>query len=131
MSESLNTARSLFANYSSVWAATRDGKQIARFYRAPWLNLKADGALVCINTIEETAQFLQAVAQMYHSQGWERFVVKSLSAEAVGSHSIFATVDWQAIKRDGAVAADWRHSYNLYLSDEEWRIGVTTFHVQG
>jgi hypothetical protein len=87
---------------------------------------------VYINTIEETEQFLQTVAQMYHTQGWDRFVAKSVAAEPLGSRSIFATVNWQVTKADdGAVTADWRHSYNLFLSDEEWRIGVTTFHVQG
>lgn len=129
MQDDLGVVRKFFEAYQAVWLATRDGKQIARFYHAPCLSLRADGTFVRFNTADELAQFFQSTADAYYRQGWEQFALKDLSVQSLGSRSIFTTMTWQALKADGALAKKWTQSYNLCLFDKEWAIVLSTFHV--
>jgi len=129
LQDALDTAKGFFETYQSVWIATRDGKQIAKFYHAPCLSLRGDGTFVCFNANDEIARFFQTVADTYHRQGWVRIAFRELAAEALGSRSIFATMTWQAFKADGSLAKEWRQSYNLCRFGETWAIVLATFHV--
>lgn len=129
MQDDLSIVKKFFESYQRVWLATRDGRQIAKFYHTPCLSLRGDGAFVCFNTPEDVAQFFQSAADNYYRQGWERFALEDLSAESLGSRSLFTTMTWQALKSDGILAKEWKQSYNLCRFDKGWEIVLSTFHV--
>jgi hypothetical protein len=118
-----------FDSYQRIWAATRDGKQIAQFYHAPCLTLRGDGSMLTLQTEDEVARFFQTVADTYFQQGIARFAFQDLRAEPVGGRSAFVTMTWNALRADGSSVREWRQSYNLVRFGETWKIVLATFHV--
>jgi hypothetical protein len=93
--------------------------------------LRGDGTFVGFNSADEVARFFDDVADTYDRKGWEKFSFSRLSAEPVGSQSIFAALTWQVAGADGSLIHEWRQSYSLCRFGERFEIVVSIFQVAG
>jgi hypothetical protein len=105
------------------------GESLAIYYHAPCLTLRGDGSFESLQSEAEVTRFFQTLADTYRSYGWAKFPFSDFSASPLGGRSVFATMNWRACTADGNVAKEWRQSYNLVRFGEQWKIVLSTFHV--
>jgi hypothetical protein len=125
----MESPREFFERYRADWMETHDGSCIARFYGEPCLTLRADGSFHVLSTNEDIAKFFQQVIDAYLQQGMDDFLIVDFTAVGLGGRSAFVTLDWDARRADGTQIRQWRQSYNLIEMAGNWKIVLSTFHV--
>lgn len=120
--------QAFFDAYGRAFEAL-DAPRIAAFYTVPCMSMRGDGSLHVFRSREEIEAFFRGVAQSYHAEGMRRSQARNLEAAAVGGKSTLATMDWVLYRADGSEIRRWRQSYNLARLGGEWRIMLSTFHV--
>jgi hypothetical protein len=126
----MNMFEAFFESYRSDWQETRDGNRIAEFYHAPCLTLRADGSFASLQTKDEVVRFFQTVADTLYKQGIEQWASKDLTTETLGSRSAIVTMTWLALNSEGSLLRQWRQSYNLVRFGQDWKIVLSTFHLE-
>ena len=120
--------QAFFERYARAFEAL-DAARIASFYTVPCMSMRGDGSIHVFRAREEVEAFFKGVAQTYHGEGMRRSEAQNLQLAPIGGRSTLATMDWVLFRADGSEIRRWRQSYNVARIGGEWRIMLSTFHV--
>ena len=106
-----------------------DGALIAQRYATPYTALNAEGTIQVFSTQAQIALYFQGILNDYHRQGCRSCQFKDLRVVPLGHTSALASVTWELLTGQHAVASTWRESYNLTREGNGFRIFASTDHA--
>ena len=117
-----------FNRYNAAFTSA-DGEKIASLYNAPTVTMRGDGTIHCLQSSDEIAEFFQGISSSYYAEGSRGGIFKNLNVVPIGGCSALTTLDWELWREDDSLIRGWCQSYNVVYVEDEWKILVSTFHI--
>jgi hypothetical protein len=117
-----------FKRYQSEFDQKNWGVFAALFHE-PAMSVRADGSVMVIPSHIEGEHLYASVAAAWREQGYARFEMKNFEVVELGKDSRLVSFDWLMLGTDGAFLRQWRQSYQLIRSQQNWQVFTSTFHT--
>lgn len=98
--------------------ATFDAREVAELFATPAIAFRKDGTLVLLATKGDVIRYYGAALEGYRQSGCTSCVWGDLQTMPMGALSVATAVSWRLLRSDGSVAAAWRQTYSLAITDD-------------
>ena len=122
----MDSAEALIREYTRRYVA-HDVDGVLELCIVPFLAVR-EGRPIHLADREAARRHFASVMDGYRDAGYVSFAPVQVEVHAMGEHSAFTTVRWQAQARDGTVARESLTTYHLNRTDDGWRFLSYTNH---
>lgn len=105
-----------------------DGAIIANRYLAPYTAISSEKSVSVYKEHKDIENYFNSVLSDYKKQGVEYCTYSDFEFSSIGQKAALATMNWNMMKTDGTLVANWRESYVLILSDNVLKIVTSIDH---
>lgn len=121
-------AKMFFREYGSTFDSW-DMDKFSSFFHEPFISIRGNGKSVIMHNQSEAKRFFTRVLNSWKKDGYKKFQTKDYEVQNLGEESMLVTFTWQMINKDNVIIRQWRQSYNLVKYNNEWKIIMSTFHI--
>ncbi|NQY21726.1 MAG: nuclear transport factor 2 family protein [Campylobacteraceae bacterium] len=121
-------AKMFFRKYGSTFDSW-DMDKFSSFFHEPFISIRGDGKSVIMNTKRDAKIFFTRVLNTWKRDGYHKFQTKDYEIINLGEQSILVTFTWQMMNKENVIIRQWRQSYNLVKYNNQWKIIMSTFHI--
>ena len=107
---------------------TFSGARIAAQYLVPYVALRGDGSVGCLQSRADVERYFQAAVDGYYGEGCRSCRFKDLDVVPIGRRAALGTVTWELLREDATVLKVWRQSYNLVRVEGGLQVLAATDH---
>jgi SnoaL-like domain len=118
---------STFEEYTRRYSA-RDVEGVTDLCLWPFLAIRRGQAIHMPDRAAVRDHFAEAITAYRITTGVVEWTPVEIDARALGEHSVFATLHWNAHDADGELVRDTRTSYHLLETPDGWRFLSYTNH---
>ena len=125
----INEAKAFFKNYNTTFDSG-DMFEFSKLFHEPFISARPDGSIAHMPTNEIAKEFFTKAQTSWEAEGCKYMSTKNYDVTSIGHNAMLVTLTWVLLNENREQIREWRQSYNLLKSNDQWKVFSSMFHSE-